>query len=305
MLEGNLIGTNAAGANLGNELGVVIDGASNNTVGGPVAGTGNTIAFNGFDATHGALTVNVGTGNTILKNLFYANTGSTIATSGIDLTNGGNDVANLPAPVITSVTPSGSGSTNITLNVTGMAAGTYMLDTFSSAPGDSPVSGQVDAHRLLKTFQNVSITAGQTSLTETASMSLSSGAIVTATWTVTGKVPTGLTTGDTSQFATPTAVPLPFVVTTAAASGAGSLAAEITAVNDDTTNSGADEITFELSTNDPNYNPTTHAWTITLNGASGLLPAITHPVIVNATTQAGYAGTPLVVINGSGLAAPA
>ena len=363
VLEGNFIGTDAAGDKLGNDLGVLIDNGASNTIGGTSVGSGNTIAFStlggGIDlgrvglaqraggelhrherrgreprqrtgrgdrpglGQHGGWNGDgrrqhdrvqrlgrqprrvdrrtAGTGNAILNNLFYGNTGSTFATTGIDLTNGGNDEPFLPAPVISGVFSSGSGATTITLNVTGMIAGTYLLDVFASAPGSTPISGQVAAQVPLATFQNVAIASGQTSLTETIMKALSGGQQVTATWTVTQTTSANLTAGDTSEFAATAAVPQPFVVTTTATSGAGSLAFEINAVNGDTTNPNPDTIQFQLSTGDPNYNATTNVWTISLNAQSGPLPTITHPVILDATTQAGYAGTPVVEIDGDGL----
>ena len=210
----------------------MIDGAANNTVGGTASGAGNTFAFNGSDATHGALTVNVGTGNEILTNLFYGNTPAPRRSlSGINLTNGGND--GLPAPVITSVTASGSGSTNITLNVSGMAAGTYLLDVFASA-GRQPPAGQVDARVPLGTV-SVTVKAGDKTETVTLAKALSGGQQVTATWTVVAAAPSGLTAGDTSEFSATAAVPQPFVVTTTDGSvlTPGSLAFEINAVNSD------------------------------------------------------------------------
>ena len=92
VLEGNFIGsvTSTPGG-----FGVEINGAGakNNSVGGATTDVGNTFAFNGSDANHGALTVNVGTGNTILTDLFFQNavTGTASDTSGIKLTNGGNN----------------------------------------------------------------------------------------------------------------------------------------------------------------------------------------------------------------------
>ena len=131
-----------------------------------------------------------------------------------------------------------------------------------------------------------------------SSLTLAGGQSVTATWTIPASgVPSGLSSGDTSEFATPVTVPQTFVVTTAAASGSGSLANEINAVNGDTTNPNPDSIQFRLSTNDPNYNTTTGVWTIT----PGSLPTITHPIILDATTQAGYSGTPVIEIDGGGL----
>ncbi len=250
LLEGNFIGTNAAGTNLGNDTGVVIDLGSNNTVGGIVTAARNTIAFNGTSTNDGALIVTTGTGNTILNNLFYGNgnASSTLATSGIDLTSGGNDSPNLPAPSITGVTSSGSGSTIVTFNVTGMAAGQYVLDVFSSAPSDLPTANQVDAHvHLLTTTETIS--AGDTTLPVSISTTLSGGQAVTATWTIPASGgPSGLTPGDTSEFATAVSVPQPYLVTSTAASAstAGSLASEIAAVNGDTSNPNPDTIAFQL-----------------------------------------------------------
>jgi hypothetical protein len=295
VLLGNDIGTTAAGANRGNALGVVIAGASGNTIGGTAAGAGNSIAFNGFDANHGAVTVASGSGDPIQGNLIYNNKGTSVALSGIDLTSGGNN--SLAAPIITQVTSSGSGATSVTLNVTGMLAGTYSLDVFASAPGDSTGPNQIQAHILEQTFP-VTITGGQTSLPETFLRSLSGGQQVTATWTVVGTVPSGLTTGDTSEFAAPVAAPQPFVVTNTQGSGAGSLAFEIAAVNADATNPSADTIAFQLSTSDPNFNPGSGTWTINTTSASAL--KITHPVFLDGTTQRGYQGEPVIELVGNG-----
>ena len=307
VLEGNFIGTNAAGTNLGNGLGVVIDQSSANTVGGTATGAGNTIAFNGSDANHGALTVNglngspdVGTGNAILNNLFYGNTGTSIASSGIDLTNGGNHSAFLPAPVIANVSASGSGATTITVNVSGVIPGTYLLDVFASARGAlrsaarSPPSCRWRPSRCLDRLR-----------TDLADRDDHEGI---------ERRPAGhsdvdghadglreLDRGDTSEFAATAAVPQPFVVKTTATTGAGSLAYELAAVNGDTANPNPDTIQFQLSTGDPNYNPSTNIWTISLDAQSGLLPTITHAVILDATTQPGYSGTPVVEIDGAAL----
>src|SRR5262249_48634096 len=45
LVAGNFIGTNDTGAFLGNDLGIVIAGASNNTIGGTAPGAGNIIGF--------------------------------------------------------------------------------------------------------------------------------------------------------------------------------------------------------------------------------------------------------------------
>ena len=88
VVEGNKIGTDATGTlSLGNAYdGVRIDaGASNNTIGGTVAGAGNIIAFNGGNGvTVGDDATDASTGDAILENAIFANT-----QLGIDLGNDG------------------------------------------------------------------------------------------------------------------------------------------------------------------------------------------------------------------------
>ncbi|MBX7103672.1 MAG: FG-GAP-like repeat-containing protein [Gemmataceae bacterium] len=79
-------------------------------------------------------------------------------------------------------------------------------------------------------------------------------------------------------------VPATFVVSSAASEGAGSLREAITQAN---ANPGTDTIAFNLP------GPSTIALASTL-------PALTERVAIDATTQPGYAGVPLVVIDGSG-----
>ena len=141
LLEGNFIGTNAAGSKLGNVLGVVIEGASGNTLGGSVAGAANAIAFNGSDSQHGAVTVHSATGDAIQGNLIYGNTGTSIALSGINLTGTGNH--NLATPVISQVTSTGATSTTVNLDVSKMTAGTYSLDVFARRLRDTISPDQV------------------------------------------------------------------------------------------------------------------------------------------------------------------
>jgi len=75
------------------------------------------------------------------------------------------------------------------------------------------------------------------------------------------------------------------VVTNTADSGAGSFRQAITTAN---ANPGLDTIVFQISGTPP--------FTITpLN----VLPAITDPVVIDATTQPGYAGKPVIELNGA------
>ena len=79
-----------------------------------------------------------------------------------------------------------------------------------------------------------------------------------------------------------------FKVINTADSGAGSLRWAITNAN---ANPGPDTITFQISGNAP--------FTINLSRA---LPSVTDPVTIDATTQPGYSGTPVVELNGASTA---
>jgi hypothetical protein len=81
-----------------------------------------------------------------------------------------------------------------------------------------------------------------------------------------------------------------FLVLNTNDSGAGSLRAAITRVNQDVGNPGMDEIDFRLSG--------TTAHTINLRTP---LPALTHSVYVNGDSQPGFAGKPVIALNGSGI----
>lgn len=88
-------------------------------------------------------------------------------------------------------------------------------------------------------------------------------------------------------------VPAPNVVTNTNDSGLGSLRAAIQFTN---SNLGKDTIKFNIPTTDPGYNPVTKAFTIRPTSA---LPTITDPVIIDGTTQFGFAGKPIIELNGS------
>jgi uncharacterized repeat protein (TIGR01451 family) len=142
---GNFIGTNAAGtAGVPNLLAGIYVDASGNTIGGTVAGSANTIAFN---AEQG-IRVNSGTGNAFLQNAIFSN-----GSLGIDLTplgvtaNDANDAdvgANLLQnfPVLTSATVAGSTTVQGSLNST--ANTIFRLEFFSSATCDASGNGEGD-----------------------------------------------------------------------------------------------------------------------------------------------------------------
>jgi hypothetical protein len=256
--------------------------SSNNTIGGTAAGAGNTLAFNGG----AAVTVDTGTGNVLQQNLVF---GSTPQTGYVLATHGNH---NLAPPVITGVA-SIPGTTTVTLNVSGMSPGTYSLDFFASLPGDVTAGGGgVQAHTFLGA-QPVVIIPTQTSLIETFATTLSAGQVVTVTSRVVAPPPSGLAAGDTSTFAAPVGVTVPFAVTTTADSGPGSLRDVIAAVDAAGLGAQPTVISFAIPGAGPRF-------VISVSTTLGALPPITVPVLLDGTTQNGFAGSPVVVIDGGG-----
>ncbi|MBD3558879.1 PD40 domain-containing protein, partial [Planktothrix sp. FACHB-1355] len=88
-------------------------------------------------------------------------------------------------------------------------------------------------------------------------------------------------------------VPVPNVVTNTNDSGPGSLRAAIEFAN---ANLGKDTIRFNIPTTDTGYNPVTGAFTIRPTSA---LPTITDPVVIDGTTQRGFADKPIIELDGS------
>ena len=260
---------------------VIFGGASGNTIGGNASGAGNTIAFNSQDA------VEVDASSAaILENLIFKNG------FGIVLSSGGNN--NQIAPVITGVTSEATGATSaqttisVDLTAAGFTSGsTYSLDFFASALGD-PASG-VQAHVYLGTQTFTGGTTG--SETFTSSLPLLSS---TETVTATAALLTGPTLSNTSTFATPTPVTETsnFIVTTTNATGAGSLEQAILDANADATNITPYTVTFAVTTGSAPY---------TINLPSGGLTPIARPVVLDATSQTGYAGRPIIVLEGTGI----
>ncbi|MEM8556742.1 MAG: Ig-like domain-containing protein [Bacteroidota bacterium] len=215
-VQGNYIGTNAAGDDLGNgQHGVsFIAGANDNLIGGPETGDGNTIAFND---TSGVFIAAPGTtGNAVLSNAMYEN-----GELGIDLVetsdsprgvtpNDGCDDADVGPngfqnfPVLAQALASG-GTTTIDYDLD-TAAGTYRVEFFSVTAPDPSGNGE---GRTFLGAQDVTVSAGcgetfQFVLPTQLATSLSITA--TATSVTTGTTPTF---GGTSEFSAAVAVSLP------------------------------------------------------------------------------------------------
>ncbi len=293
LVGGNLIGTNASGTvGLANTTaGIQIISSSNdNTIGATATGSGNVIAFN-TNGSQTAIGVDVvsGMGDTIRGNSMFGNDQAIIL-------NTANSANHSQAPPTLTYATTYSGSTIVEGELlTGFSdSTTYHVDLYASAVGDTlTTSGQ--AHIYLGSESVTTGTNGTVAFNFTANVPVPVGQVITATATD--------PTGDTSQFAnspnftdtTSATVVNAFVVTTnsnllGTQTGFTSLAQAITNANADTTNTSADTISFDIS----------GSTTITLTAAT-LLPQIKHPVIIDGTSQPGYTGAPLIVIDGNGV----
>lgn len=202
-VQGNSIGADAAGNSLGNGgQGVLIYGAaSNNTVGGTVAGAGNTIAYNGKDGISVGNDLGptnpAGTGNSLLRNSIFSNgelgidlvpSGGVTPNDDGDADAGSNSLQNFP--VLTSAN-SGGGTVTIqgTLNSTSQRL--FRLEFYSEPSCDA--SGNGEGRDFLGSSQKGTDVNGNDNFSSTFLFG-GSGGVVTAT-------ATDMTTNDTSEFA--------------------------------------------------------------------------------------------------------
>jgi titin len=198
VVEGNLIGTDASGANaLGNtHYGVEIYvGASGNTIGGTAVGAGNRIANNGIGGIHiGNDPSDQSIGNAILGNSIDSNGfGIDLGTDGVTANSPGgphtgpNDLQN--APVLASAT-SDSATTTIQGTLNSTPNRTFRIEFFSSPSVDS--GGNCEGATYLGEQSVTTDSSGNVSFSASIPESTVSGQIITATATDPG--------GNTSEF---------------------------------------------------------------------------------------------------------
>lgn len=297
VVAGNFIGTDLNGnAALGNGAdGVFITfGASNNTVGGATAAEGNTIAFN----NRGVL-VDSGTGNAILSNSIFSNSGLGIDLGGDGVTPNNSSAAsngfrpnNLQNfPVLSGVTSYATSTTTFTTLIEGTLTSTPNADfriQFFASPAADPSGFGEGQQYLGETFVTTD-QAGSASFTATFSVAVSLDWVVTATATANA-------TGDTSEFSRAVGVVSPFVVTTTADRGIGSLRQAIDAVNAKPPTPNADgtpdQITFKI--------PDIPGSRVRYIVPSTPLPEILNPVDINGYSQPGGASPNSQQIDESG-----
>ena len=129
VIQGNLIGTAADGSTaLANgDNGILIDGPVTNSIGGSVAGAGNTIAFNGLTGVR----ILSGTGNSIRRNSIFSN-----GDLGIIVPAGLQN-----APTLTAASTSGT-TTTVTGSLNAAAGATFTIDFYSSVVADPSGAGE-------------------------------------------------------------------------------------------------------------------------------------------------------------------
>ncbi len=302
LIEGNDIGVGADGTTaLGNGgYGgiLILSGSSGNTIGGTVAGAGNIIADN--NAT-GIQIWNNSSSSAILGNSIFGNASlgidlnaDGVTPNGVGARTGPNDLQNYP--VLAHAATDGAGNVWVDGSLNSLANTTYRIEFFSNAAADPSGYGQGQTY--LGCINVTTNGSGNASFGTTLSALVAANAKISAT-------ATDLTTNDTSEFAQDiTAITGSLTVTTTndtingnttsvlsliADPGADgiSLCEAITAA-DNTTSASPIPITFDI--------PGSGAQTISLQSA---LPAITNPVILDATSQPGYTGTPLIQLQGT------
>jgi CSLREA domain-containing protein len=306
-VQNNLIGTNALNQAVGNATaGVAISGSSN-LIGGFSSFSGNRIAFNSGD---GIEVMAPGTDNEIQSNSIFSN-GSTGNDLGIDLDGDGvtaNDADDTDGgangrqnfPTLTQATAESSG-----VRIIGSLSSTphtpFRLDFYASEACDG--SGNGEGKRWLGWSQPSTDADGTLEFDtgDALSASVTPGEAVTATATN--------PSGNTSEFsacepvaAGDTDQPGPtFTVNTAAdtapdgcTTASCTLREAITAANGA---DGANEIHFNIAC-DPQIEICGESWHATIQPATPL-PVITQAVSIDATTQPGYDGAPLIELDGS------
>jgi uncharacterized repeat protein (TIGR01451 family) len=262
-IAGNYIGVAADGVtargNTGNGIQIASD-IGGNTVGGTIPAAGNRIANN----TGNGVVIFNGT-NPILFNTITAN-----GLQGIDLVGGANN--NQQPAVLTAASNTPGPNTTVTADLPPTATG-FTLQFFANVTCDA-TGGEGD--RIVGHFTGVS-GRSQYTLTET----VPTGQFISATITD--------SLGNTSEFAVCTEVgaDASLQVTNTNDSGPGSLRQAITLANQ----TPGQRITFNI----PGVSPASPA----VIALTSPLPTITQQMVIDGESQPGFAGQPIIEINGT------
>lgn len=286
IVQGNFIGTDITGdRNLrNNRNGIEINNAaSGNRIGGTAAGEGNRIAFNnghgvivlGFNSIENAIR-----GNSIFENnerglLLGFNVSPNDEGDG---DTGPNNFQNYPVITTAAARP---GSTEISGTLNSHGETEYALDFFASQACDN--SGNGEGRQFLGTETVTTDASGNASFTFEIPAQVI-GRFITATATD----PAGNTSEHSAchELDATTIPPATFTVINTETDGLGSLAQAIRDSNG-TVASGPNLIHFDLPGEAP--------FIVALEER---LPVVSVPVLIDATTQPGFAGTPVIELNG-------
>ncbi len=298
LIIGNYIGTDADGlSDLGNGYGVYIQtGASDNRIGGTAAGEANIIAFsdNSGIAIVGDLIIPA-PGNSIRRNSIFSNQGLGIdlapelynlgdvtANDAGDADTGANNLQNYP--VLTEAFNQG-GNTDVSVSFNSTPGTSFAIEFYANSSCDSSSHGEGET--FLAQTNRTTNAGGNVSFVFTPATQLALGTYITATAT------RSIAPFDTSEFSECIQVtnPFPPTVINANDSGAGSLRQTILDTN---LLNGLDVIRFNI--------PGAGVHTINLLSP---LPTITDAVIIDGRTQPGFAGLPLIELNGTSAGAGA
>ncbi|QEH35408.1 hypothetical protein OJF2_39600 [Aquisphaera giovannonii] len=265
-VEGNLIGTDSADSVLTNNVGVLIQGASGNTVGGALSGQANTVA----NSVVQGVSVLSGGQNVVSRNTYRAGAGPAA-----DIVLGPGANGGIAAPILASAALDASG--NLRLSVS------------QSPAGGQPVTLEVYVSGTTRSFRQAIPGVTLTGTAQVITVPNAGGITTSDTVLVTATDPSG----DTSAFSGVVAIGNALQVTNANDGGTGSLRAAVANVL-----AGAgSRITFAI----PGAGPHLINLLTPLTDPAGITAAI----VIDATTQPDYAGTPTVFLVGAALGSSA
>jgi CSLREA domain-containing protein len=294
-VEGNLIGVDTEGVGAPNAFGVVIaGGAQGNTIGGAASGAGNALTGNLFDGV--AVLGPVTSRNAIRSNRIANN-----SDLGIDLNNDGptpNDAADFDTgpnnlqnfPILTSASISG-GNLLVSYVLAVDADASPAPRTLEFFEADSAAGGE--GRTFLGATTSSDSSPATFNLGNAAALGVVAGDPIVATATDFN--------GNTSEFSA--------VVTVVAGGGGATLTVN---TNNDVSDGVCNAAHCSLREAITAANATAITDTIAFNiGGGGVqtitvssgLPAIAQPVVVDGATQPGFAGAPLIVLNGASVGA--
>jgi CSLREA domain-containing protein len=193
VIQGNYIGVGSDGTTaIGNSNTGMSVGGDGNVIGGPAAGAGNVIAFNGTSASPGIFVSATATGNSIRGNSIHSNGGLGIDIDPFGLVNandaqdpdtGGNNRQNFPSLATAQVS---SGAVTVTGTLNSVPSSPFTLDFYSSPSCNAAApSNHGEGKTYLGATGTTTNASGDASFTFTSSgtPAVAAGDVITATAT--------------------------------------------------------------------------------------------------------------------------